>query len=116
MGLLGKDVFVLNPFSGRISKLDKKQVEAYKKRKKTALMRFYKADNVGVLVSLKPGQKFGEVDKIIKRYKDKRFYRFVFDTLDIKELDNFPFIDAWVSTACPRLDEDAVVLNVEELE
>jgi len=118
----GKDVFVFNPLSNVFSKLDEKAVEnykkthlIYKKRKKAALMKFYHANNVGVLISTKPGQKFGNSDKVIKKYNDKKFYKFIFDTLDIKQLENFPFIEAWINTACPRLDEDFNFLNINDL-
>jgi diphthamide synthase subunit DPH2 len=30
-------------------------------------------------------------------------------------MDNFPFIDAWVNTACPRMADDMDVLNYEDL-
>ena len=115
LGSLDKNIFILNPFTGKISRLDKKEVEAYQKRKKVALMKFYHANNVGVLISTKPGQKFGHLDRVIKDHKDKRFYKFIFDTLDTKELDNFPFIEVWVNTACPRIDEDIKIINIGEI-
>ena len=58
LALLGKEVFVLNPFSGRINILDKKDVENYEKMRKSAKLKFLNADNIGVLISTKSGQNY----------------------------------------------------------
>ncbi len=117
LGLLEKDVYVLNPVKGNIVKLDKNNIEDYKKKRKGAMIKFLSAKNVGVLVSTKPGQRFyhDRINDIEKKYKDKKFYKFVFDNLDINQLENFPFVDSWVNTACPRLDEDVSLVNILEL-
>lgn len=115
IGLLGKDVYILNPFKGNITKLDSKKIENYKQRKKGALLKFLNSKTIGILISNKYGQKFGNMENLIKKYKDKKFYEFVSDTLDLRELENFPFIDSWVNTACPRLDEDLNIVNINEI-
>jgi len=113
----GKEVFTFNPYTSRFGKISNKEIKEYKKRKKVALLKFYSGTNIGVLISLKPGQNFykGKIKKLEKVFKDKKFYKFVFDTLDFKELENFNFIDAWVNCACPRIDEDIIVVNINEL-
>jgi len=129
----GKPVFMFNPLNNSFKKIEKKDVENYKKRRKGALTKFLHAENIGILVSTKPGQyydikklkstenKFSEVNLISsnklleKKYKDKKFYTFVCETVDYKQLENFPFIEAWVNTACPRIEEDISVVNVGEL-
>ena len=112
-----KDVFCFNPITSEFKKLEKFVVENYEKRKKTALIKFYSADNVGILISTKQGQRFcsDKLKNIEKKYKDKKFYKFVFDVLDVKQLENFPFIKAWINTACPRIEEDFIVLNIGDL-
>ena len=111
LGLLEKDVFILNPFTGNINKLEKKVIGDYKKRKKTAFIKFLNAKNVGVIISTKK-QKFGD----LKKYKEKKFYFFVADNINVNEFENFPFIEAWVNTACPRLEEDYNLVNIGDLE
>ena len=117
MGLLGKDVYILNPFDGKISRLDKKKIEIYKKRKKGAMIKFLSGKNIGVLVSTKPGQKYPlkQLEFLEKKYKDKKFYFFITDNIDFNQLENFPFIDSWINTACPRLEEDFSLVNILEL-
>jgi len=113
----GKEVFTFNPYTSRFGKISNKEIKKYEKRKKIALLKFYSGTNIGVLISLKPGQNFykGKIKKLEEVFKDKKFYKFVFDTLDFKELENFNFIDAWVNCACPRIDEDIIVVNIDEL-
>ncbi len=113
-----KQVFTLSPFNNRFNKIRKKDIEDYEKRKKAAMVRFLHAETVGILVSTKPGQHF-QTDKIgnlEKKYPNKKFYIFISDTIDYRQFENFPFIQAWVNTACPRIEEDILVLNMMDIE
>ncbi|TKJ17672.1 hypothetical protein CEE44_04030 [Candidatus Woesearchaeota archaeon B3_Woes] len=117
LGLLGKDVYILNPFDGKISELDKKKIESYNKRRKGAMIKFLSSENIGVLVSTKIGQKYSmkTLEFLEKKYKDKKFYFFITDNVDISQLENFPFIDSWINTACPRLEGDFGFVNILDL-
>ena len=59
--------------------------------------------------------------KLEKKYKDKKFYYFACDTLSIDELENFPFVQAWINTMCPRIGyEDLLrtrmaIVNLEDV-
>ena len=117
-----KEVFTFNPVSGVFFKLDEKEIEDYKKIRKVKCVRFLHADNIGILVSTKPGQnsykKALEIKEKLEE-KGKNCFIFVFDTLDANEMENFPFVDFWVNTACPRIagDKDKKnVIDVGELE
>jgi len=112
-----KPVFIFNPLNNHFSKIKKQDIENYEKRKKAALVKFLHAENVGILVSTKPGQYYAlkELESLENKYKNKKFYTFIADTIDYKQLENFPFIEAWVNTACPRIEEDIKVINVEEI-
>lgn len=117
-----KPVFVFNPFSRRFFELDKKEAEAIKKKQKGALLKFLSSKEIGVLVSTKSGQeRLKDALKLKERYKNKNFYFFLFNTLDFNELENFPFIECFVNTACPRIaldDENRIrkaVINIEDL-
>jgi len=112
----GKKVFKWNPFTQQLSVVQDEEVEKYKKRRKAALVKFMSSDRVGVLVSTKHGQ--SRLDDALKlaSKKDKEYYVFAFDTLNLSDLENFPFIQCWVNTACPRIaDEKPNIVNVDEL-
>ena len=113
-----KDVFLFNPVTSVFSKFDNNEIEKYKKNKKIKYTKFLHADNIGIMVSVKPGQysyrKALEIkDKLEKRGKNA--FIFVFDTLDANEMENFPFIDFWISTACPRIADDKDKKNVIDM-
>ena len=113
-----KDVFVFNPVSGIFDKLDTEDIEKYKKIKKIRYMEFLSADNIGIMVTIKPGQysyrKAVEIKEKLDK-KGKKCFIFVFDTLDASEMDNFPFIDFWINTACPRIADDKDKKNVIDM-
>ena len=70
------------------------------------------------MVSVKPGQYSYKRAKEIKddlEKKRKNAFIFVFDTLDTMEMNNFPFIDFWISTACPRIADDRDKKNVIDM-
>ena len=117
--ITNKDVFTFNPVTSVFSKLNKENIEKYNKNKKIKKIKFLSADNIGILVSTKPGQysyrKAVEIKNKIEK-KGKNCYIFVFDTLDAREMENFPFIDFWVNTACPRIADDKDKKNVIGME
>jgi|TARA_B100001971_G_C18157463_1_gene519397 2-(3-amino-3-carboxypropyl)histidine synthase len=114
---INKPVFVYNPLTGVLDKISEKEVLVYKKRRKGAYLKFLSAKNVGVLVSTKPGQnQMNNALSLKNKLKDKNCYIFIADTIDLNELENFPFIEAWVNTACPRMVEDKVgMINIDEI-
>ncbi len=116
-----KTVFVYNPVSDHFYRIDPKIAEKIKKRVKGAELKFYSSENIGVLISTKPGQKrIKQALKLKEKYPDKSFYFLLFDTLDF-QLENFPFIECFVNTACPRISYDDMeklpkpVLNISDL-
>jgi len=113
-----KEVFTFNPVSGVFSKLNKDEIEKYKNIKKVKYVKFLHAYNVGIMVSIKPGQysyrKALEIKEKLEK-NDKKCFIFVFDTLDANEMANFPFIDFWVNTACPRIADDRDKKNVIDM-
>lgn len=114
-----KLVFTFNPFTERIEKISKEEIDKFNKKKKINYMKFLHADSIGVLVSVKPGQKYNmeNLEKLKKKFNNKKFYIFIFNTLNINELENFPFIECFVNTACQRLIEDIEkpVVNISEI-
>jgi len=113
-----KDVFIFNPATNIFSKLDEKEIEKYKKNKKVRYVKFLHANNIGILVSTKLGQCSYKKAVGIKKNlegKGKKAFIFAFDTLNSNEMENFPFIDFWVNTACPRIANDEDKKNVIDM-
>ena len=85
-------------------------------KRKAQLIKFHSSKEIGIIVSTKPGQnKLEEAKKLKNKFPDKNFYFILFDNIDYNQLENFNFIEAWVNTACPRIEEDVKVLNIEAL-
>ncbi|MFH1210332.1 MAG: diphthamide synthesis protein [archaeon] len=110
----GKEVYVANPYNNQITKISKEEVEKKKKEIKGKYLKFLNAKKVGILVSTKPGQ--NNIKKAIELRKKikKETYIFIFNTLRENELENFPDIDIFINTACPRI-EFKKVINIEDL-
>jgi len=102
-----KPVFILNPGSGKFRKLGIKDAEKIIKHEKGAYLKFLTSKNIGVLVSTKHGQNdLKSASGLRKRFRDKKFYILVSDTINFSDLEDFNFIDCYVNTACPRISID----------
>ena len=117
-----KPVFVFNPISKKFYKMDRREVDSIENRQRGAYMRFLNSTNIGVILSIKPGQyNLNQALKLKQKYKEKNFFYLLFDTVDLNELENFPFIECFVNTACPRIAyDDAIktrkpILNIEDV-
>ena len=51
-----KEVYQYNPFEGAFTKLDRSHMDKLKKYHKAAILKFLHAQNIGVIVTIKPGQ------------------------------------------------------------
>jgi len=78
------------------------------KKYKANLMKFLNAKTIGVLISTKPGQSYLNLALKLKKQSDKHIILFVDDTFNYNHMENFPFVDVWVNTACPRIGFDDV--------
>jgi len=104
---IDKEVFCYDPINAVFSRIDRKQVERYNTKRKGAYLKFLEAKEIGFLVSLKPGQNnFKKALELKKRLEGKNCYIFAFDTLDFTQIENFPFVECWVNTACNRILDD----------
>lgn len=108
-------VYVL--YNNSMTEISNKEIESLKTRKKAAYVKFLNAENVGILVSTKPGQENLKRALELKNssiMKDKNVYILIGNNLSPTEFENFN-IDSWVNTACPRLDFDASVVNIRDI-
>ncbi len=104
-----KDVWCYDPFAKKWNVLDAHHLDKLKKKRKGAMLKFLSGKNIGILITLKPGQHNLSFALDLKKQleaKGKTAYLFVGDTLDMGQLENYPFMDCWVNTACPRIIED----------
>ncbi|MBS1266196.1 MAG: 2-(3-amino-3-carboxypropyl)histidine synthase [Candidatus Woesearchaeota archaeon] len=100
-------VFVYNPVSEKFYDLKPRKVRKILKKQKGAYLKFMHSDEIGVILSTKPGQNNLDIAlKLKNKYRDKNFYYVVFNTINFSELENFPFIECFVNAACPRIGYD----------
>ncbi len=100
-------VYIFNPINEKFFLQDKEVIERIKRKQKAAIASFFSSENIGVLVSLKEGQLNTKyINELKERFPEKRYYELVFDTLDFGQLENFPFIQCFVNTSCPRITHD----------
>ena len=112
-----KEVVVYNPKTASIESITKKDLENYKKKVKGKQAKFLAANVVGILVSIKPGQfNYLQALKIKTKLKKlgKECHLFLFDTLQEFGLEDFPFVECWLNTACPWI-EGKNIINLEDL-
>ena len=110
----GKEVYIYN---NCISKITQEEIDKEKKREKGKILRFLNEKNIGIIVSLKPGQ--FQMNKALKlkeklESKGKNAFIFLCDNISISEIENFSCF--FINTACPgiSLDSDNLV-NYESI-
>lgn len=116
LALKGNTLYILE--GTKIAKLEESEVEKIKAKRKAALLRFYAAEKLGILVSTKPGQE--NLDKAVRLKKElikkgKQAFIFISDYISIEELENYNII-SWVNTSCQALTFDSKVINLYEIE
>ena len=109
-----KPVILMNVVQEIVEVIDKKHIEKYLKKKKGNLLKFHTSNIIGVFVTTKWGQEYKKSAlKLREMYPEKEFYYFVGDNfLDI-EIENFPWIECFVNTACPRIGQDDIVRHTK---
>ena len=112
----GQPIWLWNPVSQKLGELPKERVESWRKRKQGQLSQFFLAKSVGIIVTTKIGQKNLMRALELKKKDDKDYYVFACDELDMHQFENFPFIEFWVNTACPRIPDEATnMINIDDL-
>lgn len=114
-----KEIYYYNPINDNLNKINKEEIEKLARKRLGALKKFYSSRKIGFLISVKPGQnRFNDCKKIEEKYKDKEFYYLVDNTINLNSLENFPFIEVFVNTMCPRLIDDesnVTIVNMGEI-
>ena len=110
---IGDGLIIWDPMLQKLSILDKKDIEKQVNKTKANIKRYINARKIGILVTIKPGQQYLNSALKLKSLiesqgEDKKAFIFIDDTLDLRALENYPFIEAWVNTACPRIGTDDI--------
>tara|TARA_Y100000034_G_scaffold20402_1_gene23283 strand:- start:1002 stop:1730 length:729 start_codon:yes stop_codon:yes gene_type:complete len=102
-----KEIIRYDPITKQHSILDLTNIDKILKTYKGALLKFLHSENIGVLITLKPGQQqFTPSQQLKELYPNKNFYYFVDNNISFDQFENFPFIESWINTACPRIGFD----------
>jgi 2-(3-amino-3-carboxypropyl)histidine synthase len=105
---LEKPVFVYNPFINQSYFINDKILKKEKKIR-AMLISLAQAKNIGILVSTKSGQfnlKAAENIKKVLEGFNKNVFILVGSEINFESLKNFLFFDGFITTACPRLEDD----------
>lgn len=109
-----KKVIIYNPISGEIKEI----YEDIDRKIKILISKLKESNNIGLIISIKPGQYYINEVKNIKEMLekcDKKVYMFLTNEVKLNELKNFPFIDFWIVFACPRIIDDILENNVNAI-
>lgn len=101
-----KEVICADP-RGKMSLISVDDIKQNLQRYRSSLVKFLSAKKVGVIVTIKPGQEqLKAALELEEKYPEKKFYYFIDDRISFDQLENFPFVEVWVNTACPRIGLD----------
>ncbi len=105
----GKQTYVVlaDPISNIARVMTKDEMELFERRRYAGLAKFHSSKDIGVLITLKPGQEQIKASlELKKQFPDKNFYLLLFDDLNWSLLEDFPFVECFVNTMCPRIAYD----------
>jgi len=108
-------VFILE--NNKLNEISPKEVDILKQKQKASLVRYLNSERVGILISTKPGQEnLARAIKLKKSIKTKSSYLYIANEINTAEFDNFPQIDSWLNTACPRMDmNNTKIINSDKI-
>lgn len=116
--LQAPEVYILDTNTNIIAKISENEINSLKNKRKSALLKFLNVNNIGILVSTKPGQENLAIaiklrQKLLK--KGKNPFIFLSNNIDNSQFENFD-IESWVNTACPGLSyNNTNLINYTEL-
>ena len=100
-----------------LEKISQKDLELLEKNQKASKLKYLHADNLGILISTKPGQQnLRKAINFKNSQKQKKSYLFICNNINASEFENFPQIQGWINTSCPRLDmNDSRIINLNKI-
>src|SRR3989344_4531409 len=111
---LHKPIYVANPLTYEFKKISERELESLEKKEKARVAMALNAEKFGIIVCTKPGQNlFHQAIKLQEKLKKESFL-FICNDVDTVEFENFPDIDMWINTACPRIEHNKII-NMKDL-
>jgi len=105
-------------YNNSISKISKEEIERFEKHLQGKLTKVLVSDEVGLLVSTKPGQNNlnkAEELKVLLESKGKKVFLFISNNLNPVEIENFN-LPIFVNTACSGLELDnPKIINIDDV-
>lgn len=102
-----KEIICNDPLAKKMSLMGVNDIKILLKKYRASLMKFLASKNIGVIITIKPGQEqFRPASALEKLFPEKLFYYFIDNVVSFDQLENFNFIEMWVNTACPRIGFD----------
>ena len=109
-----KPIYIANPLTNKFGKISEKELQSLEKQHKGKILKTLTAKRFGIIVCTKPGQNlFHPASKLQEKLKKPSFL-FICNDVDINEFENFPDIDIWINTACPRIEHKKII-NMSDL-
>ena len=102
-----KPVILLDVYNDEIMNMEGIRNKILKQRA-ISIQKLKDAKNVGIIVEIKPGQKFGNPKYLVDKFKEQGKNAIVITMSEItpEKIMNFYHIDAFVELACPRIAVD----------
>jgi 2-(3-amino-3-carboxypropyl)histidine synthase len=102
-----KPVILLDVYNNDISELSGFRNKILKQRA-IAIEKFRQAKNIGIIIEIKPGQRFFPPDYILEKLKERgrNVMMITMNELSPDKIMNFSNIDAFLELACPRIAID----------
>ena len=108
-------VFILE--NNKLTEIFQIEVDILKQKQKASLVKYFNAKKIGILISTKPGQEnLTRAINLKKSIKNKSSYLYIANEINPAEFENFPQIESWVNTACPRMDmNSSKIINSDKI-
>ncbi|MBS3100056.1 diphthamide synthesis protein [Candidatus Pacearchaeota archaeon] len=113
-----KPVLIWDCVAEKMSILTEKEIKIQINKMKRNLRIYINSFKIGILVTTKPGQQYINLAlrlKEVLKKQGKKAFIFTDNTFDLKQLENYPFIECWVNTACPRIGTDDITTTEKAL-
>ncbi|MDP7116079.1 MAG: diphthamide biosynthesis enzyme Dph2 [Candidatus Woesearchaeota archaeon] len=107
LALPDKEVLLLDAYNNKVEDMDELRRKSMKQRA-ASIARFKDAKKVGIIVGLKPGQRFGKPDGL-KKALEKQGKEVIIITMREMTPDkiyNFYNVEGFIELACPRIAVD----------